>query len=53
MARLIGKQPSHAWTFEGARYDCGSADGFVIANLAAAMEREDVAPKVRDYLGRL
>ena len=50
MARLVGKQPFHAWTFEGARYDCGSASGFVIANLAAALDREDVAPEIRDYL---
>jgi UTP--glucose-1-phosphate uridylyltransferase len=50
MARLVGKQPFHAWTFEGARYDCGSASGFVIANLAAALDREDVAPQIRHYL---
>jgi UTP--glucose-1-phosphate uridylyltransferase len=53
MARLVGKQPFHAWTFEGARYDCGSASGFVIANLAAALDREDVAANVRDFLSRL
>jgi UTP--glucose-1-phosphate uridylyltransferase len=50
MARLIGKQPFHAWTFEGERYDCGSAAGFVIANLAVALERSDVASEIRDYL---
>ena len=33
--------------FEGERYDCGSAAGFVIANLAMALEREDIAPEVR------
>jgi UTP--glucose-1-phosphate uridylyltransferase len=53
MAKLIGDQPFHAWTFEGERHDCGSAAGFVIANLAVALERDDVAPKVRDYLGGL
>jgi UTP--glucose-1-phosphate uridylyltransferase len=50
MARLIGKQPFHAYRFDGERYDCGSAAGFVIANLAMALERDDVAPKVEDYL---
>jgi UTP--glucose-1-phosphate uridylyltransferase len=50
MAALIGKQPFHAWTFEGERHDCGSAAGFVIANLALALQRDDVAPKVREYL---
>jgi len=53
MARLVGKQPFHAWTFEGARYDCGSASGFVIANLAAALDRSDVAPNIRDFLQQL
>ena len=50
MARLIGKQPFHAYRFEGERYDCGSATGFVIANLAIALEREDVGPKVRAFI---
>src|SRR4051794_8163383 len=50
MARLIGKQPFNAFRFEGERYDCGSAAGFVIANLAMAMERDDVAPAVKAFL---
>ncbi len=52
MARLIDKQPFHAYRFEGERYDCGSAAGFVIANLAVALQRDDIAPKVNDFLGR-
>jgi UTP--glucose-1-phosphate uridylyltransferase len=52
MAKLIGKQPFHAYRFDGERHDCGSAAGFVIANLAMALEREDIAPKVRDYIAR-
>jgi UTP--glucose-1-phosphate uridylyltransferase len=50
MAKLIGKQPFHAYRFEGERYDCGSAAGFVIANIAMALERGDVAPTVREFL---
>src|SRR5688572_9519709 len=42
MARLIGKQPFHAFTFDGERHDCGSAPGFVIANIALALGRPDV-----------
>ena len=52
MARLIGSQPFHAWRFEGERYDCGGAAGFVIANLAMALKRADVAPAVREFLTR-
>ena len=50
MAKLIGRQPFHALTFKGERYDCGGAAGFVIANVAVALQRGDVAPQVRDYL---
>ena len=50
MARLIGEQPFHACLFEGERHDCGSAAGFVIANLAVALGREDVAPQVKAFL---
>jgi len=52
MAKLIGKQPFHAYRFEGQRYDCGSAHGFVIANIAMSLEREDVAPAVREFLSQ-
>jgi UTP--glucose-1-phosphate uridylyltransferase len=50
MAKLIGKQPFHAFRFEGERYDCGSAAGFVIANLAVALGREDVGRQVREFV---
>ena len=53
MAKLVGEQPFHAWLFDGARHDCGSAAGFVIANLAVALEREGVADKVRQYLSEV
>ena len=50
MAKLIGQQPFHAYRFDGERYDCGSAVGFVIANLAMALQRDDVAPKVKEFI---
>jgi len=50
MAKLIGQQPFHAYRFEGERHDCGSAEGFVIANLALGLERDDIAPKIREFL---
>jgi UTP--glucose-1-phosphate uridylyltransferase len=50
IAKLIGEQPLHAYRFEGERHDCGSATGFVIANLAIALERGDVGPKVREFI---
>ena len=53
MAALIGRQPFHAVTFEGDRHDCGDAKGFVIANLALALARDDIGPAVRAHLERL
>jgi len=50
MAALIGTQPFHALTFDGDRHDCGDKTGFVIANLALALARDDVAPAVRAWL---
>ncbi len=52
MARLIGRQPFHGYRFEGQRHDCGSAAGFVLANLALGLGREDVAPAIRAFLDR-
>jgi UTP--glucose-1-phosphate uridylyltransferase len=52
IAKLVGKQPLHAYRFDGERYDCGSASGFVIANLAVALQRGDVEPAVREFLAR-
>lgn len=49
LAQLIGKQPFHARTFRGARYDCGDKTGFVQANLALALEREDIGADVRTF----
>lgn len=53
MAHMIGKQPFHAVTFDGRRFDCGSKTGFVEATLALALEREDMADDVRAIARRL
>lgn len=50
MARLIGRQAFHAVTVDAVRHDCGDKAGFVIANLAIALDHADLGPKVRDYL---
>ncbi|NJC09195.1 UTP--glucose-1-phosphate uridylyltransferase [Polymorphobacter fuscus] len=50
MADLIGVQPFHALTFTGTRFDCGDKAGHITANIALALEREDVGPAVRAWL---
>jgi UTP--glucose-1-phosphate uridylyltransferase len=53
MARLIGKQPFHALKVNAVRHDCGDKAGFVIANLAIGLERDDVGPIVREFIAGL
>ena len=53
MAALIGSQPFHGVTVTSKRYDCGDTTGFVTANLAIALEREDIAPAVRAFIAGL
>jgi UTP--glucose-1-phosphate uridylyltransferase len=50
MAQLIGKQPFHAVKVDAVRHDCGDKAGFVIANVALALQRDDVGPKIREFL---
>jgi UTP--glucose-1-phosphate uridylyltransferase len=52
MAQLIGKQPFHAVKVDAVRHDCGDKAGYVIANLALALDRDDVGPRIREYLDR-
>lgn len=53
MAQMIGRQPFHAVTFAGRRFDCGSKTGFVEATLSLALERPDMADEVRAIMARL
>ena len=53
MEAMIGRQPFHAVTFTGRRFDCGSKIGFVEATLALALEREDMGAEVRRIAERL
>ena len=55
MIRLMEdlKQPFHAVRFDGRIYDCGSKIGFLTANIAYAMARDDLAPSLQAELRRL
>lgn len=52
MAKTIGDIPFHGLRFKGRRFDCGSKTGFLEANLAFALARDDMADSVREILGR-
>ncbi len=49
MAGMIGNQPFHGLTFDGTRYDCGDKAGYIQANMALALERDDIGPAVRAF----
>ena len=53
MARLIGTQAFHGVTVGATRYDCGDKAGFITANVALALERDDVGPAVRAFVANL
>jgi UTP--glucose-1-phosphate uridylyltransferase len=50
MVRLLGKSPFHGLRFEGKRYDCGDKLGFLEANIAFGLAREDVAAGLREII---
>lgn len=52
MARMIGGKPFHGLRFEGRRFDCGDKLGFFEANIAFALQRDDLAEGVRGIIGR-
>jgi UTP--glucose-1-phosphate uridylyltransferase len=52
LARTIGHDPFHGLRFDGMRFDCGDKVGFLEANLAFALERDDLGEAVRAVLRR-
>ena len=46
-------QPFHAVRFDGQIYDCGSKIGFLVANIAYALARDDLAPALKAELRKL
>ena len=53
ISALLAHEPVFAYRFEGTRYDCGSKIGFLMANVAYALSRPDIAPEFRAALGEM
>ena len=53
MIRLMDKQPFYGVKYEGTTYDCGDKIGFLAANVAFALEREDLGAGFRAALKRI
>jgi UTP--glucose-1-phosphate uridylyltransferase len=50
LLRLLEQQPGYGFQFEGRTFDCGSKTGFLAANVAYALARDDIAPAFRTEL---
>ena len=53
MIQLARRQKFHGVKFDGDTYDCGSKLGFLSANIAFALSRNDLAGGLRDELRKL
>jgi len=53
MIRLMARQPFHGLVYEGTTYDCGDKLGFLGANVAYGLERDDLGPGFRQVLQKI
>jgi UTP--glucose-1-phosphate uridylyltransferase len=53
MIRLAGTRPFYAFRFDGTIYDCGTKIGFLAANVAYGLARQDLAPALKAELKKL
>ena len=53
IAELRKTEEIYAYSFEGRRYDCGSKNGYLEANVEIALQHEEMADKFRIFLKNL
>lgn len=53
MLKLADRQNFSGYRFEGNTYDCGTKNGFILANVAYAMERDDIRDGVVEDVRKL
>jgi UTP--glucose-1-phosphate uridylyltransferase len=53
MLALAKQQEFAAYPFTGETYDCGAKDGFIMANVAFALQRADILPSIEGPLKAL
>jgi UTP--glucose-1-phosphate uridylyltransferase len=53
IAGLMRREKVFAFRYEGRRYDCGSKEGFLEANVELALQHPKLGPGFRDYLKTL
>ena len=50
IAALMRREKVFAYRYDGRRYDCGSKDGFLEANVELALAHPQLGPGFRAYL---
>ena len=53
IASLLRREKVFAYRYDGRRYDCGSKDGFLEANVELALRHPELGKGFRDYLRNL
>jgi len=53
IAGLLRREKVFAYRYEGKRYDCGSKEGFLQANVELALDHPQLGPGFREFLGTL
>ncbi len=53
LAKMIGSAPFNGYRFDGTRFDCGDKVGFLGANLAFALDRDDLRDGVLEQMAVL
>jgi len=53
IAGLLRREKVFAYRYEGKRYDCGSKEGFLEANVELALEHPELGPGFRKFLAGL
>ena len=53
IAELRKTEEIYAYSFEGRRYDCGSKNGYLEANVEIALQHDEMAEEFKNYLRNL
>jgi UTP--glucose-1-phosphate uridylyltransferase len=53
MARMMKVEGFVGYEFIGDRYDAGDKFGFLQANIAYALKRRDIGPRLRSYMAKV
>ena len=53
IAALLRREKVFAYRYQGRRFDCGSKEGFLEANVALALDHPELGPSFRAYLKTL